>query len=118
MSHHGGAFLGVGRLRDLGHQGATRWAGWAAWAAAILNLVAAPAIYAGSGPTAFYTANGYVLFLGVLSSMVWLFIAVISMVLKREAVTPMSVHLRWLEGSGLLVNFRSKETPTSREETG
>lgn len=71
-----------------------RWTGWVAYVAAILNLVAVPAVYAGSGPNAFYTADGYVTILGDLAYLVWLFSVGISMVVKREAVTPTPVHRR------------------------
>ena len=86
LTSAGYAILGTGAL--------PRWTGWVAYVAAILNLVAAPSIYSGSGPTAFYTADGYVVFLGLLSYVVWLFIAGTSMVVKREAVTPMPVDRR------------------------
>ncbi len=76
----GYAILGAGVL--------PRWTGWLAYVAAILNLIAVPAVYAGSGPSAFYTADGYVTFLGPLAYLVWLLSASISMVVKREAAAP------------------------------
>jgi hypothetical protein len=72
----GSAILGTGVI--------PRWTGWVAYGAAILDLVAVPAVYAGSGPAAFYTADGYVTFLGYLAFLVWLVSAGISMVVKRE----------------------------------
>ncbi len=84
LASAGYAILGTGVL--------PRWAGWVAYVAAILDLIAVPAVYAGSGPSAFYTADGYVTILGYLAYLVWLFSAGISMVVKRQAVAPMPVH--------------------------
>jgi hypothetical protein len=76
----GYAILGTGVL--------PRWTGWVAYLAAILDLIAVPAVYAGSGPSAFYTADGYVTYLGPLAYLAWLLSASISMVVKREAAAP------------------------------
>ena len=61
-----------------------RWTGWLAYAGAVLSLVAAPSIYAGSGPTGFYTADGYVTFFGVFVYLVWLLVAGVYMVVGRQ----------------------------------
>ena len=66
-----------------------RWTGWVAYAAAIVNLVAAPSIYGGTDYTGFYTASGYVTFIGQGAMVIWFLIASVSMlVVKREAVAP------------------------------
>lgn len=62
-----------------------RWIGWLAYAGAIGNLVAAPAIYAGTNITGFYTADGLVSLLSELLFLIWALSASISMlVVKRE----------------------------------
>lgn len=58
-----------------------------AYIAALLNLAAAPSIYAGIGPGSFNATDGYVLALGFLSYTAWLVIAGISMVVKRKAAS-------------------------------
>jgi hypothetical protein len=63
-----------------------RWTGWVAYAAAVVNLVAAPAIFGGTDYTGFYTASGYVTFIGQGVMVIWFLIASVSMlVVKREA---------------------------------
>lgn len=84
----GALFVASAGYATLGTGVLPRWTGWVAYVAAILDLIAVPAVYAGSGPTAFYTADGYVTFLGLLAYLVWLVSAGISMVVKREAAAP------------------------------
>lgn len=55
------------------------WTGYVAYVAALLNLVAVPAIYAGSGPTSLYTADGYIGIIGVVAYVIWLLGAGISL---------------------------------------
>jgi hypothetical protein len=63
-----------------------RWTGWVACVAAVVNLVAAPAIFGGTDYTGFYTASGYVTFIGQGVMVIWFLIASVSMlVVKREA---------------------------------
>jgi hypothetical protein len=63
-----------------------RWTGWAAYVAAVVNLVAAPSIFGGTDYTGFYTASGYVTFIGQGAMVIWFLIASVSMlVVKREA---------------------------------
>lgn len=63
------------------------WTGWLAYAGAIGNLLAAPAIYAGTNATGFYTADGLVSLASELPFLIWALAASISMMLvKREAV--------------------------------
>jgi hypothetical protein len=63
-----------------------RWTGWAAYVAAAINLVAAPSIFGGTDYTGFYTASGYVTFIGQGAMIIWFLIASVSMlVVKREA---------------------------------
>ena len=63
-----------------------RWTGWAAYAAAVVNLVAAPSIFGGTDYTGFFTASGYVTFIGQGAMIIWFLIASVSMlVVKREA---------------------------------
>jgi hypothetical protein len=69
----------------------SRWTGWVAYAAAVINLVAAPSIYGGTDYTGFYTASGYVTFIGQGVMLIWFLIASVSMLaVKREgkAMTP------------------------------
>lgn len=61
-----------------------RWTAWVAYVGAVLSLVAVPAIYVGSGPTAFYSADGYVTFIGVLIYLIWLLAAAVYMVVGRQ----------------------------------
>ena len=61
-----------------------RWTAWLAYVGALLSLVAVPAIYAGSGPTAFYSADGYVTFIGLLIYLIWLLSAGIYMMVERQ----------------------------------
>lgn len=64
-----------------------RWTGWVAYAAAAVNLMAAPSIFGGTDYTGFYTASGYVTFIGQGAMVIWFLIASVSMfVVKREAV--------------------------------
>ena len=66
-----------------------RWTGWVAYACAVVNLVAAPSIFGGTDYTGFYTASGYVTFIGQGAMLIWFLIASVSMiVVKREAVAP------------------------------
>jgi hypothetical protein len=66
-----------------------RWTGWVAYACAVVNLVAAPSIFGGTDYTGFYTASGYVTFIGQGAMVFWFLIASVSMlVVKREAVAP------------------------------
>ena len=63
-----------------------RWTGWVAYVAAAINLVAAPSIFGGTDYTGFYTASGYVTFIGQGAMVIWFLIASVSMlVVKREA---------------------------------
>ena len=48
-----------------------RWTGWFACAGAICNLVAVPAIYAGTNATGFYTADGLVSLMSELPFLIW-----------------------------------------------
>ncbi len=68
-----------------------KWTGWVAYASAVVNLVAAPSIYGGTDYTGFYTASGYVTFIGQGVMVIWFLIASVSMLaVKREgkAMTP------------------------------
>jgi len=70
-----------------------RWTGWVACAAAIGNLVAVPAIYAGANATGFYTADGLVSLLSELSFLIWALAVSISMlVVKKEAKAKASAY--------------------------
>jgi hypothetical protein len=63
----------------------SRWVGWAACVSALVNLVAAPSIFWGTDYTGFYTASGYVTFIGQGVMVIWFLIASIEMlVVKRE----------------------------------
>ncbi|HEU0002109.1 MAG TPA: hypothetical protein VFQ36_14580 [Ktedonobacteraceae bacterium] len=78
LASAGYATLGTGVL--------PRWTGWAAYVAAAINLVAAPSIFGGTDYTGFYTASGYVTFIGQGAMIIWFLIASVSMlVVKREA---------------------------------
>jgi hypothetical protein len=68
-----------------------RWIGWVACLAALLSLVATPAIYAGTNATGFYTADGLASFIGLLPFLLWLLIVSIAMMVKRDAAVPMTV---------------------------
>lgn len=66
-----------------------RWIGWAAYASAVVNLAAAPSIFGGTDYTAFYSASGWVTYIGQLTFMLWFLIASVSMiVVKQGAVAP------------------------------
>ena len=68
-----------------------RWTGWVAYAAAVVNLLAAPSIFGGTDYTGFYTATGWVTFIGQGALVIWFLIASVSMLaVKREtkAMTP------------------------------
>lgn len=70
-----------------------RWIGWVAYASAVINLVAAPSIFGGTDYTGFYTASGYVTFIGQGAMIIWFLIASVSMlVVKREAIAPAPVY--------------------------
>jgi hypothetical protein len=70
-----------------------RWTGWVAYAAAVVNLLAAPSIFGGTDYTGFYTATGWVTFIGQGALVIWFLIASVSMlVVKREAVAPTPVY--------------------------
>ncbi len=60
-----------------------KWTGWAACVAAIVNLAAAPSIFGGTDYTGFYTASGYVTFIGQGAVMIWFLIASVSMLVAR-----------------------------------
>ena len=60
-----------------------RWTAWVAFVGAALSLAAAPSIYAGSGPSDFYTADGYVTFVGLLAYVVWLLVSGAHMITAR-----------------------------------
>lgn len=78
LASAGYATLGTGVLPS--------WTGWAAYVAAAINLVAAPSIFGGTDYTGFYTASGYVTFIGQGAMIIWFLIASVSMlVVKREA---------------------------------
>lgn len=62
-----------------------RWVGWAALVAALLNLVAAPAIFGGTDYTGFYTASGYVTSIGQAALVLWFLLASLSLLVQREA---------------------------------
>src|SRR5579859_1136112 len=67
-----------------------RWTGWVAYAAAVVNLVAAPSIFGGTDYTGFYTASGYVTFIGQGAMLIWFLIASVSMItVKRETKAEM-----------------------------
>jgi hypothetical protein len=59
------------------------WIGWLAFVGAIGNLVAAPAIYAGTNATGFYTADGLVSLLSELPFLIWALAASISMLIVQ-----------------------------------
>ena len=68
-----------------------RWAGWAAYIAAVVNLMAVPSILGGTDSSGFYTANGYVTFIGQGVMIVWFLIASILMLVVKweaKAITP------------------------------
>ena len=93
-------FLAAAGYAILGTTVLPRWTGWVAYVGAILCLVAVPAVYVGSGPTAFYTADGYVGFLGPLAYLVWLLSAGISLLMKREAAAATPAPSRVMTGAG------------------
>jgi uncharacterized protein DUF4386 len=76
-------FLASAGYATMGTGVLPRWTGWVAYAAATISLVSVPSIYAGSGPTDFYTADGYVVELGVLFYLIWLLIAGISLLVLK-----------------------------------
>jgi hypothetical protein len=64
-----------------------KWTGWVAFASAVVNLVAAPSIFGGTDYTGFYTATGWVTFIGQAAMTIWFLIASVSLLtMKREAV--------------------------------
>jgi hypothetical protein len=65
-----------------------KWTGWMAFASAVVNLIAAPSIYGGTDYTAFYSASGWITYIGQLTNVIWFLIASVSMIVKREAVAP------------------------------
>jgi len=68
-----------------------RWTGWVACASAVGNLVAVPAIYAGTNASGFYTADGLVSLLSELPFLIWALTSSISMLAvkpKAMASTP------------------------------
>ncbi len=66
-----------------------RWTGWVAYAGAVVNLVAAPSIFRGTDYTGFYTATGWVTFIGQAAVPIWFLVASISLlVVKREVIAP------------------------------
>lgn len=67
-----------------------KWTGWVAYASAVVNLVAAPSIFGGTDYTSFYTASGYVTFIGQGAMLIWFLIASVSMItVKRETKAEM-----------------------------
>ena len=57
-----------------------------AYAGAVVNLVAAPSIFGGTDYTGFYTATGWVTFIGQAAVPIWFLVASISLLtLKQEA---------------------------------
>jgi hypothetical protein len=58
--------------------------GWMALVAAVINLAAAPAIFAGTDVTGFYTANGYVTFIAQGAMLIWFLIAGAAMIPARS----------------------------------
>jgi hypothetical protein len=83
MASAGYAILATGVL--------PRWAGWAAYASAVLNLAAAPSIFGGTDYTAFYSASGWVTYIGQLTFMIWFLIASVLMLRKREALAAQKI---------------------------
>lgn len=70
-----------------------RWIGWAAYVAAAINLVAAPSIFGGTDYTGFFTASGYVTFIGQGAMLIWFLIASVSMLAsKRETTAQMPAY--------------------------
>ncbi len=77
-----------------------RWTGWLAYAGAICNLVAVPAIYAGSNSTGFYTADGLVALASELPFLIWAFIASIFMITMKPEVVAPKLHEHRLREAG------------------
>jgi hypothetical protein len=88
-----GLFMASAGYAILATEALPRWTGWLAWVGAILNLVAVPAIYAGTNITGFYTADGLVSLISELPFLIWALSVSISMiVVKREAEAKMPVY--------------------------
>lgn len=62
------------------------WIGWLACAGAIGNLVAAPAIYAGTNAAGFYTADGFISLLSELPFLVWTVSVSIVIIIGKQAI--------------------------------
>ena len=75
LASAGYATLGTGVLH--------KWTGWFAYGGAVANLVAAPSILGGTDAMGFYTATGWVTFIGQAWVAIWLLCGSISMIVKR-----------------------------------
>jgi hypothetical protein len=69
-----------------------RWSGWFAYAAAVANLLAAPAILGGTDYTTFWSAPGYVTFIAQIAMVIWFLIASISMLRKPRFIVATAAH--------------------------
>lgn len=69
-----------------------RWSGWFAYAAAAVNLAAAPSILGGTDFTAFWSAAGWVTLIAQMALAIWVLVASISMLRKREATVAGHIH--------------------------
>jgi hypothetical protein len=67
-----------------------RWTGWIACAAAAVNLVAGPSVFGGTDYTGFYTASGYVTFIGQAAMFIWFTVATVATLVRRTE-TPVVV---------------------------
>lgn len=85
-------FLASAGYATLAAEALPRWTGWLALAGAVVNLVAAPSIFGGTDFSAFYTAAGWVTYIGQLTLVSWFVIASIAMVRKREVPPPPPVQ--------------------------
>ncbi len=70
-------------------------------AGAVVNLVAAPSTLGGTGLYAFYSAAGWMTYIGQLALVSWFLIASISMVWKREAAAPSQLRAAFDQSSGI-----------------
>lgn len=69
-----------------------RWTGWIAYAAAAVNLVAAPSVFGGTDYTGFYTASGYVTFIGQAAMFIWFTVATVAMLVRRTEAAVLSAR--------------------------
>ena len=69
-----------------------RWTGWFAYAAATVNLAAAPSILGGTDFTAFWSAAGWVTLIAQVAVAIWVLVASISMIRRREAGATQAVR--------------------------